>query len=160
MPIIWLIHGLWQNWAQYLLLQWDLLFRWSCFCTFIAGSIGTGVTSLTSHALGQSDHDSSTRIVTHGFILTAIISVILAIAGYFTISPLFKLLGANDQTLPLVRNYMKVWYFGAITMAFPMMGNGILISLGDSKSASRFMVLGAALNCILDPIMISDCSMA
>jgi len=39
-------------------------------------------------------------------------------------------------------------------MAFPMMGNGILIALGDSKAASRFMAFGALLNCILDPIMI------
>jgi len=43
---------------------------------------------------------------------------------------------------------------GAISMALPMLGNGILLSAGDSKAASRFMMLGAGLNVILDPIMI------
>lgn len=122
--------------------------------TFIAGGIGTGVTTLTSHAIGRVDHNTASRLVTHGIILIVIVSVMLSITGYLSINPVFKRIGANEQTLPLVRDYMKVWYLGAATMAFPMMGNGILISLGDSRAASRFMVLGAGLNCILDPIMI------
>lgn len=122
--------------------------------TFIAGGIGTGVTTLTSHAIGCRDKRTASRIVTHGILLIILISGILSISGYLSITPIFKRLGADDQTLPLVRSYMSMWYIGAIFMAFPMMGNGILISLGDSKAASRFMVFGALLNCILDPIMI------
>ena len=66
----------------------------------------------------------------------------------------FTLLGADEIAMPFIREYMSIWYLGALFMALPMMGNGILISLGDSKAASSFMVLGAVLNCILDPIMI------
>lgn len=122
--------------------------------TFIAGGIGTGVTTLTSHALGKLDRDSASRIVTHGVFLIAGLSITLAITGYLTIDPIFSALGAKGETLPLIRGYMNTWYFGAVFMAFPMMGNGILIALGDSKSASRFMAFGAILNCALDPIFI------
>ncbi len=122
--------------------------------TFIAGGIGTGVTTLTSHALGRKSHKDASRIVTHGLLLVIITSALISIIGFLTITPVFTLLGADTHTLPLVSKYMGCWYAGAVFMALPMMGNGILISLGDSKAASSFMVLGAVLNCILDPIMI------
>jgi putative MATE family efflux protein len=121
---------------------------------FIAGGIGTGVTTLTSHALGRKDRKEAQRMVTHGILLVILISVVIAIAGFLSIKPVFTVLGANEKTMPFIKEYMSIWYLGAFFMALPMMGNGILISLGDSKAASSFMVLGAILNCLLDPVMI------
>jgi len=121
---------------------------------FIAGGIGTGVTTLTSHALGRKDRKEAQRMVTHGILMVILVSVVIAIAGFLSIKPVFTLLGANEKTMPFIKEYMSIWYLGALFMALPMMGNGILISLGDSKAASSFMVLGAILNCVLDPVMI------
>ncbi|NLE00293.1 MAG: MATE family efflux transporter, partial [Fibrobacter sp.] len=122
--------------------------------TFIAGGIGTGVTTLTSHALGRKNHKDAEKMVTHGILLVFIVSAVIAVAGFLSIKPVFTTLGADEKTMPFIREYMTIWYCGALSMALPMMGNGILISLGDSKAASSFMVLGALLNCILDPVMI------
>lgn len=121
---------------------------------FIAGGIGTGVTTLTSHALGRRNREDAQRMVTHGTLLVILVAAVIAIAGFLSIKPIFTLLGADEKTMPFIREYMNIWYLGALFMALPMMGNGILISLGDSKAASSFMVLGALLNCILDPVMI------
>ncbi len=121
---------------------------------FIAGGIGSGVTTLASHALGRKDRDEASRLVSHGLLLTALVSVTLGLVGRATIYPCFRLLGADDATLPLIADYMGVSYLGAIFMAFPHVGNGILISLGDSQAASRFMLLGTLLNVVLDPILI------
>ncbi len=122
--------------------------------TFIAGGIGTGITTLTSHALGKADPLKASHTVTHGVMLIVLVTAVMSIIGYNSISFVFSRLGADELTMPLVSGYMKTWYLGAVFMAFPMMGNGILISLGDSRSASLFMASGAVLNCILDPIMI------
>ncbi|HRU04726.1 MAG TPA: MATE family efflux transporter [Candidatus Brocadiia bacterium] len=122
--------------------------------TCVARGIGAGVTALASHALGRRDHDQAAAFVTHGLLLTVAVTILMSIAGYFAIAPGFRLLGATSQTLPLIHDYMSVWYFGAITMSLPMLGNGILISAGDSKTASLFMIAGTAANVILDPIMI------
>ena len=122
--------------------------------TFIAGGIGTGVTTLMSHALGRHDHDDAARLVTHGLTFTAAVTVVIAIVGYGTIGPLFSWLGADARTLPLVGDYMRIWYLGALTMFVPMMGNGLLISAGDSRSASRLMLAGAGLNALLNPVLI------
>ena len=122
--------------------------------TFIAGGIGSGVTTLTSHALGRSDQKCASQTVTHGMVLMFLVAGLMSVAGYFSINWVFSMLGADAQTLPLIGQYMGTWYLGAVFMVLPMMGNGILISCGDSKAASRFILLGAVLNVILDPIMI------
>jgi putative MATE family efflux protein len=122
--------------------------------TCVAGGIGTGVTTLVSHAIGRRTHHDAAQVVTHGILLVLCVAATIAVAGYFSIDAIFGRLGADAQTLPLVGEYMRTWYLGALFMSLPMMGNGVLISAGDSRSASRFMILGTVLNAILDPIMI------
>ena len=124
------------------------------FFTFIARGVGIRVTALCSNAFGREDNNAASNIVTHGTILTILLSALLAVGGYFSIDTIFNKMGANEATLPLVKGYMETWYMGAVFMAVPMMGSGILIALGDSKSASRFMAFGALVNIILDPILI------
>ncbi|MBN1554352.1 MAG: MATE family efflux transporter [Phycisphaerae bacterium] len=122
--------------------------------TFLAGGIATGVTTLVSHALGRHDHPTAARLVTHGIILMLTVSGIILAAGYGSITFLFRQLGADDATLPLIQQYMRIWFLGAPFMALPMLGNGILISAGDSRLASRLILLGTLLNVIFDPILI------
>lgn len=120
----------------------------------VAAGLGTGVTTLVSYAIGRHDREEAVRVVTHGLSFTLLVAAALAIAGYLTIDPLFARLGADVTVRPLVGEYMRTWYCGAIFMSLPMVGNGILISAGDSKAASHFMILGTVINAVLDPIMI------
>jgi putative MATE family efflux protein len=122
--------------------------------TCVARGIGSGVTILVSHAIGRNDHADASRLVTQGVALTLAVTAVLSIGGNFLIRPVFTLLGADEQTLPLVTDYMRPWYAGAVFMTLPMLGNGILISAGDSRAASGMMIVGTVVNVILDPIMI------
>lgn len=122
--------------------------------TCVAGGIGTGVMALVSHAIGRQDHIAAVRVTSHGILLTLAVSAIITLAGYLSITPIFTKLGADAGTLPLIGQFMRTWYIGALFMTLPMMGNGILISTGDSKAAGRFMMLGPLINVILNPIMI------
>lgn len=120
----------------------------------IARGIGSGVTTLVSHAIGRHDHAHASRLVGHGTLLLLAVTTILSVAGYLLIDPVFAALGADDQTLPLIADYMRPTYIGAVFMVVPMVANGVLISLGDSRAAGMMMLLGTLLNLILDPIMI------
>jgi len=122
--------------------------------TCLARGIGVGVTTLVSHAIGRHDGDDAARLVTHGVALSLGVTAVMSVGGYLTIGPVFRRLGADAATLPLIGEYMRTWYVGAVFMSLPMLGNGLLLSAGDSKAASRFMMLGAGLNLVLDPIMI------
>ncbi len=122
--------------------------------TFVAGGVGTGVTTLMSHAIGRHDHSAAAKLVTHGILLTLGITAVISILGYVSIDVVFTQLGADAKTLPLIGDYMRIWYLGSLFMSLPMLGNGILISSGDSKGASRLMIVGTILNAVLNPIMI------
>ncbi|MBN2081105.1 MATE family efflux transporter [bacterium] len=122
--------------------------------TCISGGIGSGVTTLVSHAIGRKDRALAARLVTHGVLLAMMVTLVVSVSGYLLIDPVFRALGADAAILPLVASYMRVWYFGALTMSLPMLGNGILISAGDSRSASALMIIGTMLNLLLDSIMI------
>jgi len=121
---------------------------------FITGGLGTGITVLVSHAIGRHSHDEAARVVTHGIGFTMAVAALMAAAGYATIDVVFAQLGADAGVRPLVKQYMQVWYLGAVVTALPMIGNGILISAGDSGTAARLIMLGTGLNLVFDPFLI------
>ncbi len=122
--------------------------------TCVAGGLGSGITTLVSHAIGRHDHATAMRIATHGIELTLAAAAVLAAAGYGTIGLVFPWLGADATLLPLIGDYMRTWYLGMVFMSLPMIGNGLLISAGDSRGASRFMIMGTLVNAALNPVLI------
>lgn len=122
--------------------------------TCVAGGLGSGITAIVSHSIGCDDRAAARAVATHGISLVMAIAAVIASAGYFSIEFVFSRLGADARTMPLIAAFMRTWYLGAVFMALPMIGNGILISLGDSRAASRFMIAGTALNATLNPVLI------
>ncbi len=122
--------------------------------TCVASGIGNGVATLASHALGRLAPGAAARIVTHGVLLMLAVAGVMSAVGCGSIDAIFRRLGADAQTMPLVAGYMRIWYLGAVFMALPMLGNGLLIAAGDSCRAARMMLLGPILNTILDPVLI------
>ena len=124
------------------------------FLGSITRGLGTGATAVVSHALGRHDEKLAKRITTHTLILTTFVVVCITIGGLLTMDPVFIVLGAEPGILPLIREYMVIWYLSVAFMVFPMMASDILRATGDTVSPSLIMVLSAVLNIILDPIMI------
>ena len=122
--------------------------------TCVARGVGAGVTVLVANSVGRSDHSDAARVLTHGVVLTVLMSILMSIGGYLLLEPLFLKLGADQKLMPLIRGFMVIWYIGAVSMSLPMLGSGVLISVGDSKAASLFMIVGTLLNLVLNPIMI------
>jgi putative MATE family efflux protein len=124
------------------------------FLVSITFGLGTGATAVVSHALGSGDHALAKRITTHALILSVCIVAIVSIGGLLTIDPLFRMLGANETVLPMIHEYMSVWYLGVVFMVVPMTANNIIRATGDTVLPSMIMILSSGVNMILDPIMI------
>ncbi|HOX05132.1 MAG TPA: MATE family efflux transporter [Planctomycetota bacterium] len=133
------------------------IFPVTMLLTLLAAGIGTGVTALMSHALGRHDHAGAAKLTTQGLALTCVVTALISAAGWLWIAPVFRWLGADAAIMPLISGYMSIWYLGALTMALPMLGNGILISAGDSRGASFLMIFGTLLNAVLNPLFIFGC---
>ena len=116
--------------------------------------ISVGTTSVVSRAIGAGDHDRVRRLVTHALLLGVLVVLALTIAGLATIDPLFTLLGATPETLPLIHEYMSVWYFGVVFLVVPMIGLAAIRASGDARTPAMVMTGAAVINLVLDPIFI------
>jgi putative MATE family efflux protein len=120
----------------------------------IAMGLGVGTSSVASRLFGENEIGQIQRITTHAALLAVIFGAGLLFLGLNTITEVFTLLGANETTLPLIEQYMSIYYFGSFFLIVPMIGNSVLRASGDAKTPSYLMTGGAILNVILDPIFI------
>ena len=124
------------------------------FIGSIAMGIGMGLASLLSHAIGEGDEDKIKNLATSGIILAVLVVAALSFLGILTIDPLFTLIGATAEELPLIRDYMIIWYVGMAFVVVPMVGNNAIRATGDTKVPAIIMMIGAAANVALDPVLI------
>lgn len=116
--------------------------------------IGTASMAVFSRAVGERNIEEERLLATSTFTLGISISVITAIIGLFTIEPLFRMLGADDNLIPYIIEYMQIWYLGAGFVVIPMLGDSILRGLGDTFTPAFVMMTVAMVNVVLDPLMI------
>ena len=120
----------------------------------LAMGLGVGTSSVASRLFGANELGQIQRITTHAALLAALVGLSVLALGLATIEPVFRLLGADDTTLPLIERYMSIYYFGGVFLVVPMIGNSVLRASGDAKTPSLLMTSGAILNVILDPVLI------
>ena len=120
----------------------------------VALGLGTGTASVISQAIGRGEREKVRQLTTHSLILAVFTVFCLALLGLLTIRPLFRLLGADGQTMPFIVQYMTIWYLGTVFVVIPMVGNNAIRATGDSLFPAIIMVFAAAANIILDPLLI------
>ena len=119
-------------------------------------SLGTsiGLSSVLARTVGSGDQTQIRRLATDGVTLTAIVMTIVAIIGLLTIDPLFTALGADETTLPMIRDYMAIWYVSMVFMSIPSVGANAMRATGDASISGTIMVAGAVLQMVLGPFLI------
>ncbi|MGK7900257.1 MAG: MATE family efflux transporter [Hormoscilla sp.] len=120
----------------------------------LALGLGIGASSVIARAIGQGDRQQVRRLTTDSLTLSLLIVGIFIILGLATIEPLFSALGAGPEILPLVRNYMSIWYPGMIFLVIPMVGNSAIRATGNTTTTSIIMTVAAVTNIVLDPLFI------
>lgn len=116
--------------------------------------LGIGTSAVIGKYLGSGDSSKAKVLATGSLMLVSILVGVLSITGYLMIDPIFKLMGATDVLLPLIRDYMSIWFLAGVFLAIPMVGNAVLRASGDTKTPSIIMAAGGAINGLLDPILI------
>jgi len=122
--------------------------------TSVAIGLGAGTSSVVARAIGAHNHDRARRLTTDSLILSFLITVVIAAIGILTIGPLFRLLGAPDDLMPLIRGFMTILYSGVPFVVVGMVGMASMRATGDTRLPSALMILASILNVILDPILI------
>jgi len=123
--------------------------------TSISIGLGAGASSAIARAIGGGNDQAVKRLATDSMTLATIISVMVSIVGLLTIDWVFvSLLGASPELLPLIHDYMFIWYFSAPLLMIPMISLSSLRALGFAKIQGSLMIVAAILNGVLDPLLI------
>ncbi|QYJ86575.1 MATE family efflux transporter [Shewanella mesophila] len=120
----------------------------------IAIGIGAGVSTNLGRLIGSGNSHKAKVFLHDALMLTFWLIAAVSLLGSLCIGPLFTLLGANSSSLPLIRDYMFLWYLGAPLLVLLMVGNQGLRATGDTKSPAKIMALASLINLVLDPLLI------
>jgi len=120
----------------------------------VSVGMATGAGSLLAQAMGRRDHHRVNRYATDGILLAVLMVVVVSTIGLVTMDPLFRAMGADEATLPLVKAYMRIWYFGSIAAIMPPVGDQSMRAMGDMVRPLFVMLVAAGVNLVLDPILI------
>jgi putative MATE family efflux protein len=113
-----------------------------------------GVASCVSRAIGRKDEEGAKRLVTDTAMLVAGVFVLLAITGLMVMEPVFTMLGATPTVMPLIREYMSVWFWVAPVDVVLWTCLASVRARGNTLLESKFIIGAAIINLILDPLLI------
>lgn len=122
--------------------------------TSVAIGMGAGTSSVVARAIGAGDHRRARRLATDSLLLSFLITAAVAVIGVLSIRPLFRILGAPEDMIPLIRGFMMILYSGVPFVVVGMVAMASMRATGDTRLPSKVMILGSVLNVALDPILI------
>lgn len=120
----------------------------------ISSGMSTGAASLISRAKGANDNYLMQRVATDGILLSLIFVMCISFIGIISMDKVFTLLGVDPDTLPLVKEYMLVWYSYVVVVVTPPICDSSMRATGDMIGPLIVMVVCATINIILDPLLI------
>ncbi|MFT6753022.1 MAG: putative MATE family efflux protein [Candidatus Azotimanducaceae bacterium] len=116
--------------------------------------ISIGLSSVLARTVGSGDTSQVKRLTSDGLLLMAFIMIFAAVIGASTTELMFQKFGADETTLPLITDYMDIWYLGLVFFALPFIGANALRATGDARISGILMISGAVMQMILDPLLI------
>ncbi len=120
----------------------------------IAGLIGNGAAANVSLKLGENKKDEALKSIGESITLTVIVSILFSILAYIFLPKLVYLFGCTENIYSYAIDYGRIIILGAPFMIIYSALSSIIRADGSPKYSMIMLVVGAIINCILDPIFI------
>ena len=115
---------------------------------------GHGSGNSISRKLGAQQNESAGELAATGFYGGLLLGCLVLTAGFLFLTPLSRLLGSTDTILPYTEEYLRIILIGAPFMTSQFVLNNQIRFQGNALFAMIGVGTGAALNIILDPVLI------
>ena len=119
-----------------------------------ANLCSTGGATLATIARGEDRDDRAERIMGTAFTMLLVIGALLSVMLYLSAPAVLRLLGGDDQTLPAALGYFRIYVTGTIPVLISLGMNPFINAQGFPKTGMMTVIIGAALNIVLDPLLI------
>lgn len=105
-------------------------------------------------AMGQQNNEKAERILGNCF--TSLLIVAVALTAVFLIfgKPILWAFGASENTIGYANDYLQIYIIGTVFVQIALGMNMFITTQGFAKTSMLTVVIGAALNIILDPVFI------
>lgn len=105
-------------------------------------------------AMGQQNNEKAERILGNCF--TSLLIVAAALTAVFIIfgKPILWAFGASENTIGYANDYLQIYIIGTVFVQIALGMNMFITTQGFAKTSMLTVVIGAALNIILDPVFI------
>lgn len=122
----------------------------------VALGIGTGVgtNALLSKSLGQGDKEKVAKTAGNGIFLAAVIYLICLLFGCFGVKAYISSQTSNPEIYGMATGYLKVCCTLSLGVVFFAIFEKLLQSTGMSLYSTIAQIVGAAVNIVLDPVLI------
>lgn len=120
----------------------------------VAMGLSIGVTATVARRIGEKDADGAARAAVQGLLLGLGLSALLGLGGAVYAGELLALMGADAEVLAVGTDFARI-SLGCNSAVFLLfLINAAFRGAGDAAVAMRVLVLGNAINIVLDPLLI------
>ena len=120
----------------------------------VAFLIAVGGAPLMSMRMGEGREDEAARILSTCARMLVVASVLLMALVLPLRRPMLRLFGASEATYPCAEAYFTVYMCGTLFALLASGLNQFIIAQGFARTGMLLVMLGAALNLLLDPVFI------
>ncbi|MCU4754298.1 MATE family efflux transporter [Halobacteria archaeon AArc-curdl1] len=124
----------------------------------VAGGFTTAGAILVAQYTGAEGDRSAGLVAGQTLSFVAVLSVFIAIGGYFYTRPALELLPSDPDTaatvIPLAADYMEIIFLGIPLMFGFFVFSALMRGYGDTRTPMVVMIVSVVLNVVLDPFLI------
>ena len=124
----------------------------------VAAGFTTAGAILVAQYTGAEGDESAGKVVGQTFLVVAVLSVIIAVVGFFYTRPALELLPSDPETseavIPLAADYMEIIFLGMPFLFGFFVFAALMRGYGDTRTPMYVMVVSVVLNVLLDPFLI------
>ena len=119
-----------------------------------ANLFSTGGATLATIARGEKDDRKAERIMGTSFTMLMLTGIGLTVLLYLTAPVTLSWLGGDAETLPPALDYFRIYVAGTVPVLISLGMNPFINAQGFPKIGMVTILIGAALNIVLDPLLI------
>lgn len=116
--------------------------------------VGQGAAARVSIFLGRGNVRGANVILSNMTILTFVFYIVVSSGCYLFLDEILVAFGGTELTLPYAREYMQIVIPGHIFTSLSYAFTNVMRASGHPKRAMNTLLIGAALNVVIDPLFI------
>lgn len=116
--------------------------------------IGMGGAPIAAIKMGEKKNEEAEKILSNSFSMLIIIGLTLTVVFLIFKEPILYAFGASDQTIGYAQDYITIYLIGTVFVQIALGMNAFLNTQGFTKISMCTVMIGAAINIVLDPIFI------